>query len=94
MNELPRPKATACRIAKLFRNGRSQAVRLPAEFHFEGTEVSIRRDAASGEVILSSKSTDRDGFWREFLAMVAENPAPDNFLTDRDRALPQDREWF
>jgi antitoxin VapB len=25
--------------AKLFRNGRSQAVRLPAEFRFEGTEV-------------------------------------------------------
>ena len=26
--------------AKLFRNGRSQAVRLPAEFRFEGTEAA------------------------------------------------------
>ena len=30
--------------AKLFRNGRSQAVRLPKEFRFEGEEVSIRRE--------------------------------------------------
>jgi antidote-toxin recognition MazE-like antitoxin len=30
--------------AKLFRNGRSQAVRLPKEFRFEGTELSIRRE--------------------------------------------------
>jgi len=29
--------------AKLFRNGRSQAVRLPQEFRFEGEEVRIRR---------------------------------------------------
>jgi antitoxin VapB len=30
-------------IAKLFRNGRSQAVRLPREFRFEGGAVRIRR---------------------------------------------------
>jgi len=29
--------------AKLFRNGRSQAVRLPREFRFEGTQVRVRR---------------------------------------------------
>lgn len=32
-------------IAKLFRNGRSQAVRLPQEFRFEGDCVRIRRVA-------------------------------------------------
>jgi antitoxin VapB len=32
-------------IAKLFRNGRSQAVRLPREFRFEGVEVRVRRVA-------------------------------------------------
>ena len=31
-------------MAKLFWNGRSQAVRLPREYRFEGGEVSIRRD--------------------------------------------------
>jgi len=30
-------------IAKLFRNGRSQAVRLPREFRFEGDAVRVRR---------------------------------------------------
>jgi len=30
-------------IAKLFRNGRSQAVRLPREFRFEGDSVRVRR---------------------------------------------------
>ena len=30
-------------IAKLFRNGRSQAVRLPREFRFEGTQVRVRK---------------------------------------------------
>lgn len=30
-------------IAKLFRNGRSQAVRLPQEFRFEGDRVRVRR---------------------------------------------------
>jgi antitoxin VapB len=30
-------------VAKLFRNGRSQAVRLPREFRFEGDQVRIRR---------------------------------------------------
>lgn len=32
-------------IAKLFKNGRSQAVRLPKEFRFEGDRVRIRRVA-------------------------------------------------
>jgi antitoxin VapB len=31
------------RVAKLFRNGRSQAVRLPREFRFEGDSVRVRR---------------------------------------------------
>jgi antitoxin VapB len=30
-------------IARLFQNGRSQAVRLPKEFRFEGNRVRIRR---------------------------------------------------
>jgi antitoxin VapB len=30
-------------VAKLFRNGRSQAVRLPQEFRFEGDRVRVRR---------------------------------------------------
>jgi antitoxin VapB len=39
--------------AKLFRNGRSQAVRLPREFRFEGDEVYVKRVA--GGVMLLAK---------------------------------------
>ncbi|HTC95088.1 MAG TPA: hypothetical protein VK699_16710 [Terriglobales bacterium] len=41
------------RTAKLFRNGRSHAVRLPSEFHFQGKEVFMRRDPSTANVILS-----------------------------------------
>ncbi|MBK7673305.1 MAG: AbrB/MazE/SpoVT family DNA-binding domain-containing protein [Candidatus Accumulibacter sp.] len=49
-------------IAKLFKNGSSQAVRLPAEYRFASTEVYIRRDPETGNVILSRKPTTWDGF--------------------------------
>lgn len=39
--------------AKLFMHGRSQAVRLPKEFRFKGTEVFVRR--MGDEVVLSSR---------------------------------------
>ncbi len=42
--------------AKIFKNGRSQAVRLPKEFRFEGEEVEIRRDAVTGAVVLEPKT--------------------------------------
>jgi antitoxin VapB len=41
--------------AKLFQNGKSQAVQLPLGFRFEGDEVVIRRDEQTGDVILSRK---------------------------------------
>jgi antitoxin VapB len=75
------------RTAKLFRNGRSQAVRLPAEFRFEGSEVYIRRDPASGDVILSRRPESWEGFF-EFMKTV---DVPQNFLTDRRDTSPQKR---
>jgi antitoxin VapB len=36
------------RIAKLFRNGASQAVRLPAEFRFDGDEVFAADERGAG----------------------------------------------
>jgi len=44
------------KTAKLFRNGRSQAVRLPREFRFEGDEVLIR--PMGNGVLLEPKITD------------------------------------
>lgn len=40
----------------LFTNGRSQAVRIPKEFRFEGTEVSIRR-IGDGLLLLPVKAS-------------------------------------
>ena len=52
--------------AKLFKNGRSQAVRLPKEFRFKGSEVKIRREGS--KVILESLETSNwpQGFWDLF----------------------------
>lgn len=43
------------RVAKLFKNGASQAVRLPAEFRFEGEEIYVSRDDTTGDVVLSNR---------------------------------------
>lgn len=44
-------------IAKLFTTGGSQAVRLPKEYRFEGTEVLIRKEGKT--VIIEPKSKRR-----------------------------------
>lgn len=48
-------------IAKLFNNGRSQAVRLPAAFRFDGDSVYISRNE-NGDVVLSQRPKDWQGF--------------------------------
>ncbi len=68
------------KTAKLFVNGGSQAVRLPAEFRFKGSEVYIRRDQVSGEVILSPKPGSA---WNDFFALRGEAQAPADFLAQR-----------
>jgi antitoxin VapB len=78
------------RTAKLFANGRSQAVRLPAEFRFEGSEVYVRRDSATGDVILSRRPESWDGFFE----MMKTVEVPEDFLADRKDAPPQKRELF
>ena len=78
------------RTAKLFRNGRSQAVRLPADFRFEGNEVFLRRDPATGDVILSR----HPGSWESFFQLRRETDIPQEFLADRSDEPTQKREWF
>jgi antitoxin VapB len=52
-NDTPQP-VTAVQTAKLFKNGRSQAVRLPKELRFEGDEVYIK--PVAGGVVLLAKT--------------------------------------
>ena len=66
---------------KLFTNGRSQAVRLPAAYRFDTKEVFIRQDAETGDVILSRRPASWDGFF-EVLNQVAVDP---DFLSETER---------
>jgi antitoxin VapB len=74
------------KTAKIFMNGRSQAVRLPAEFRFDCNEVFIERQGDA--VILRPKPTGWDDFFSRPSAV------PDDFLADREDEPPQDRELF
>lgn len=47
--------------AKLFENGRSQAVRLPKEYRFEGNEVAVNK---IGDVVILMPKDDK---WSGFL---------------------------
>jgi len=76
--------------AKLFRNGRSQAVRLPAEYRFEGSEVYVRRDPETGDVILSR----RPETWQEYFDLLKTLDIPQDFLSERDDRPPQRRKLF
>ena len=92
--KIPLAENAEPKTAKLFMNGRSQAVRLPAEFRFEGTEVNIRRDPQTGEIILSPKP-QRTGRWDAFLQAVSKvrpEDIPEGFPW-RDRR-PHDRDPF
>lgn len=68
-------------VAKLFTNGRSQAVRLPAAYRFDTKEVFIRRDPATGDVILSRKPTD----WDSYFAAIEGVAVPADFLDEQER---------
>jgi antitoxin VapB len=78
------------RTAKLFRNGRSQAVRLPAEYRFPGSQVFIRRDPVTGDIVLSRKPES----WEDFFELTKEVDFPDDFLTERNDSPPQKRKLF
>ena len=67
--------------AKLFENGRSQAVRLPVAFRFDVSEAYISQDPVSGDVTLSKRPRG----WNEFFAARAVSNVPDDFLTARSR---------
>ncbi len=81
------------RIAKLFKNGASQAVRLPAEFRFEGDEVYATRDDRTGDVVLSSRPGAQS--WAEFFDLMETISVPADFMAERPMNVPpQERDLF
>jgi len=75
-------------VAKLFRNGRSQAVRLPREFRFEGDRVRVRK--VSGGVLLEPFVTDT-AKWFEDLDRWADEPF---MINERNQPKTPRRELF
>lgn len=77
--------------ARVFRNGRSQAVRIPAEYRFATEQVYIERDPATGALILSEKPL-RPSVDEVFAALDTAGAA--DFALQRDLSLPVEREWM
>lgn len=71
--------------AKVFENGRSQAVRLPKECRFDANEVAVNR---IGEIVILMPKTNK---WSSF--MQAVDMFSDDFMQeDRNDSLNQERE--
>ncbi len=81
------------RTAKLFKNGASQAARLPAEFRFEGDEVYVTRDEATGDVVLSTRPGAKA--WGEFFELLRAVDVPADFMAERPlNVVPSERGLF
>ena len=63
------------------KNGASQAVRLPVEFRFEGDEVYVMRDDATGDVMLSHRPGAKT--WGEFFELLHATKVPADFMAER-----------
>lgn len=76
------------KVARLFRNGRSQAVRLPKEFRFEGDHVRVRKVPEG--VLLEPMKIDPD----EWLASWKRFGPANIFLHGRKQKKPPVRRYF
>lgn len=72
-------------VAKIFMNGRRQAVRLPKEFRFDCDEVYVTRPGQ--DILISARQPTWDDFF--------DTPSAfdDDFLKDRQDTTPQDRDF-
>ncbi len=76
------------RKARVFMTGRSQAVRIPAEFRFNASEVYVRRDEQTGDLILSRVPKT----WKEIFAEIDKAGFPPEFMTERNQGIAEKRE--
>jgi antitoxin VapB len=76
-------RETTMKTAKLFRNGQSQAVRLPREFRFEGDFVYVKK-SGNAVVLLPAK-----GIWEPLVRRLGE--FSEDFLAERNQPKGQKR---
>ena len=72
--------------ARIFKSGRSQALRLPKAFNFTTNEVYIERDGDK-VILLPKPSVTWDSFFES-------GPCPDFELDRSENAPPEERELF
>lgn len=70
--------------AKLFQNGKSQAIRLPKEYRFRGTKVYLKKMGNAVVMIPEHES------WQSLIDSLGL--FSDDFMLDRDQPAPQERE--
>lgn len=75
MNNIYTFRVIDMKTAKLFKNGDSQAVRLPKEFRFDGTEVLIKR--VGNAVVLLPKTRS----WDTLIGSLSKFPS--DFMASR-----------
>jgi antitoxin VapB len=74
------------KTAKLFKNGQSQAVRLPKEFRFDGDSVYIQR---VGNCVML---VPHESPWESMFEATSE--FSEDFMETRNQGLTQEREPF
>lgn len=74
------------KTAKIFKNGQSQAVRLPKEFRFEGEKVFIKK-VGNAVVLLPANNP-----WEPLFESL--NKFSDDFMETRHQPKQQEREAF
>lgn len=72
--------------AKLFKNGQSQAVRLPKGYRFDGKEVYVKRYGRAVFLI------PKDNLWESFIASL--DKFSEDFMEKREQGRPENREPF
>ncbi len=77
--------------ARVFRNGRSQAVRIPAEYRFKSDEVYIRHNPTTGELTLSEHPL-KPSLEEIFAELDAAGAA--DFVIERDLSPSPERDLF
>jgi antitoxin VapB len=90
--EFSTPNSAPKQYAKIFTTGRSQAVRLPKAFRFEGTEVSVERQ---GDAVILRPKLDNETWAQQLVSSVAAfygdikiDRAEDWPQSDREPLLP------
>ncbi|HLJ77499.1 MAG TPA: hypothetical protein VKT75_08800 [Acidobacteriaceae bacterium] len=81
------------KVVRLFKNGASQAVRLPAEFRFSGNTVYATKDETTGDVLLSQRPGA--SYWADFFRELRSIDVPSDFLVNRPmNRIPEERNIF